>query len=128
MKNLAMGVVVREGKVLIQKRFRPEKGMVFEFPGGSVDAGESGEQAAIRELWEETGLKNLKLLGSHKAKNDFGGEIHYVVLGASTGIEPQMIDPERQQTFYWLEPSEVPLQDFYRADIAFIESHLSQYT
>ncbi|MFA0897208.1 NUDIX domain-containing protein, partial [Vibrio cholerae] len=29
--------------------------MIFEFPGGSIDAGESGEQAAIRELWEETG-------------------------------------------------------------------------
>lgn len=128
MKNLAMGVVVREGKVLIQKRFRPEKGMIFEFPGGSVDAGESGEQAAIRELWEETGLINLKRLGHHQEKNDFGGEIHYVVLAASTGIEPQMIDPERQQTFYWLEPSEVPIQDFYRADIGFIESHLSQYT
>ncbi len=33
MKNIAMGVVVRDGKVLIQKRFRRGQGMVFEFPG-----------------------------------------------------------------------------------------------
>ncbi|HDM8209953.1 TPA: NUDIX domain-containing protein, partial [Vibrio campbellii] len=37
MKNIAMGVVVRDGKVLIQKRFRRGQGMVFEFPGGSID-------------------------------------------------------------------------------------------
>ncbi|EPP5335851.1 NUDIX hydrolase, partial [Vibrio harveyi] len=29
MKSIAMGVVVRDGKVLIQKRFRRGQGMVF---------------------------------------------------------------------------------------------------
>ncbi len=101
--------------------------MVFEFPGGSVDAGESGEQAAIRELWEETGLKNLELVGSHKAKNEFGGDIYYVVLNAVADSEPQMTDPSRQQTFHWLERSKIPLEDFYNADVAFIERSLARY-
>ncbi|WP_139123462.1 NUDIX hydrolase, partial [Vibrio parahaemolyticus] len=47
MKDLSMAVVVKQGKVLVQNRYRSGKGMVFEFPGGSVDSGESGEQAAI---------------------------------------------------------------------------------
>ncbi|MFS1905843.1 NUDIX hydrolase [Vibrio lentus] len=127
MKNIAMAVVVREGKVLIQKRFRYRQGMVFEFPGGSVDPGESGSQAAIRELWEETGLKDLQLLGTHQSQNDLGGEIHYIVLRADQNDEPKMVDAERQQTFYWLEPSAIPLGDFYRADIEFIEKHLSRF-
>ncbi|MBE3745013.1 NUDIX hydrolase, partial [Vibrio parahaemolyticus] len=71
MKNLSMAVVVKQGKVLVQNRYRRGKGMVFEFPGGSVDSGESGEQAAIRELWEETGLNGLKVLGNHTAKNSY---------------------------------------------------------
>lgn len=127
MKNIAMAVVVREGKVLIQKRFRHRQGMIFEFPGGSVDPGESGREAAIRELWEETGLKDLQPLVIHQGKNDFGGEIHYVVLRADQNDEPKMVDAERQQTFYWLEPSAIPLGDFYRADIEFMEKYLSRY-
>ncbi|MHA2937530.1 NUDIX hydrolase [Vibrio sp. RC27] len=127
MKNIALGVVIREGKVLIQQRFRRNQGMVFEFPGGSIDSGESSVEAGVRELWEETGLKDLKYLGSHQAVNDFGGEIHYVVLRASRDNEPYMTDEVRQQTFYWLEPAEVPLGDFYRADIDFIRNHLIQF-
>ncbi len=108
-------------------RFRHGQGMVFEFPGGSVDSGESGSQTAIRELWEETDLEDLQLLATHQALNNFGGEIHYVVLNADQNDEPKMVEAERQQTFYWLEPSAIFLDDFYRADIEFIEHNLSRF-
>ncbi len=128
MKNLSMAVVVRQGKVLIQQRYRHSKGMVFEFPGGSVDSGENGEQAAKRELWEETGLRCSHTLGKHVAQNEFGGTINYIVLEASENEEPIVVDPERKQTFFWFIPSKIPRTDFFEADLNFIETHLGKYT
>lgn len=50
----------KNNEVLLEKR--ADDGF-FDFPGGGVDEGETFEEAAIRELYEETGLiaKNLKL-------------------------------------------------------------------
>ncbi len=123
-----MAVVIRDGRVLIQKRYRRSKGMVYEFPGGSVDENESGTEAAIRELQEETGIENTEYIAIHSSINDFGAAIHYVLLSVPDGVEPQPIDIERQQSFYWLKRSEIPLSDFFEADLKFINKHLKTYT
>jgi 8-oxo-dGTP pyrophosphatase MutT (NUDIX family) len=41
----------------------PEAGSWWFTPGGGLDEGETHEQAAARELWEETGLRDLPLSG-----------------------------------------------------------------
>lgn len=51
-----------EGQVLFVRQFRPSIGArSLELPSGHVDPGETPEQAAIRELREETGCETLKL-------------------------------------------------------------------
>lgn len=43
-------------EILLQKQFRPPLDkVVIEVPAGLVDAGETAEEAAVRELKEETG-------------------------------------------------------------------------
>lgn len=64
----AVGILAltKEGEVILVAQFRPGPNEVLnELPGGYVDANETPEQAAERELLEETGYKgNAKLVAT----------------------------------------------------------------
>ena len=50
-------ILERDGKVLLVRR-GTEPGLgLWSLPGGYVDRGEVVEEAAVREVWEETGMR-----------------------------------------------------------------------
>lgn len=54
--GVATIALTEANKVVIARQFRPGPERIFdELPGGTVDPGEKPEQAALRELEEETG-------------------------------------------------------------------------
>jgi 8-oxo-dGTP diphosphatase len=57
LRFVAAGLIVRGDEILIGQR-RPDQPMalLWEFPGGKIEAGESAEQALARELDEELGI------------------------------------------------------------------------
>lgn len=65
MKDVVIGIVSKDEKILMIKRARVEGDLEYTFPGGKVELGETKEQAVIREVKEETGInvKVKKILG-----------------------------------------------------------------
>ena len=56
-KVAATSVIERSGEILLIRRGNEPGYGLWSMPGGYVDRGEVVESAAIREVWEETGLE-----------------------------------------------------------------------
>lgn len=78
----------------------------WAFPKGRVDKGESVKQAAIREVWEETGL-HVKILtgkGAYLGKLEGGFSFTHFFLAVKTGGHPRPTDEtERVMLVSWEE-------------------------
>lgn len=107
----ASAAVFRNGKVLIAKRGAPP--FLWSLPGGRVEMGESLEQAALRELMEETGVAaEIAGFAGHCdmfLRDDVGAITHHFVIAAFaarwTAGEAQP-GPEAAEVA-WIEPSSI---------------------
>lgn len=55
--EVVAGLLVRHGRIVLSRRQRGVAAGLWEIPGGKVEAGESWEQALVRELAEELGIQ-----------------------------------------------------------------------
>ncbi|MHA6643245.1 NUDIX hydrolase [Mesorhizobium sp. A623] len=108
--------LVRGDRVLLVRRARAPSQGFYAFPGGKVEAGETLENAARRELREETGLEADDLRSLREIFIEGSSESHPVdyrltVFGAAhTGGDAVAADDAETAAFYTLaEMAALPL-------------------
>ena len=76
-------------RILLNKEFRMAAGrFVYNFPAGLIDPGETPEEAAARELREETGLNLTRvddIIGLSYSAVGFSNEMNVCVVGSCEG-------------------------------------------
>ncbi len=106
--ELTMLVMVtdKQGRMLVQDRLDPDWGGVC-FPGGHIEPGESVVQAAIREVWEETGLtiENPRLCGVKQFPIENG---RYLVFLLKTDRFAGTLQDSREGPVFWVTEAELP--------------------
>jgi len=106
--------VFREGKVLLAQRGKAPALGLWSLPGGRIEPGEALQEAVLRELFEEVGIK-AQVLGfvdhvEHIARNEAGDITAHAVICAYAGRwlagEPQLSD--EATALAWVDPFNPP--------------------
>lgn len=96
-RNRATVVVIRDGKVLlVNSGRRPE----FMMPGGLIEPGESPESAAVRELFEETGLTAGRTEFLFVVETSVNRH-HVFLIEADGEVDVQSSDGEINRWLWW---------------------------
>ena len=114
------GVVRREGRVLLCQRPEGKRfGLLWEFPGGKVEPGESPEAALERELREELAVQTRtgRVLDALRLDGREGGDLLLLFYESEiAGGEPQTVEC---RALDWVLPKDVSTYDLAPADRLF---------
>ncbi len=98
-------------RLLLNREFRMALGdWVYNFPAGLIDPGETPEQAAERELWEETGLRLVsvrEVLPLSYSAVGFSNESNVCLIGCAEGEFGKSSSPVEEIEAAWYTRAQV---------------------
>ncbi len=108
MVEVVAALVWRDGKILICRRPADKaRALLWEFPGGKVEAGETKQQALVRECREELAFEVVP-----------GSVFCETLFNCTAQGEPQQLE---HAALKWVQPQDVAAYNFCPADKVIVE-------
>jgi len=117
--KVGIGVIIvnKRGEILVGKR-SGSHAKYFSIPGGHLELGETFEEAAIKEIREETSLEIISPkvicvtnnLETYKKEN-----LHYISVCLLTDKfigEPKAMEIDKCSEWFWVNPNNLPEPHF----------------
>jgi 8-oxo-dGTP pyrophosphatase MutT (NUDIX family) len=116
----AGGVVLQDGRVALVHRPKYDD---WTLPKGKLDAGESFEAAALREVWEETGLRTRlerELPAVEYSVGDRPKVVRYWLMSVES--DPGFLPNDEVDELRWLSPADAASLLTYDRDKGVLEA------
>ncbi|MDY6228542.1 MAG: (deoxy)nucleoside triphosphate pyrophosphohydrolase [Clostridium sp.] len=124
--EVVAAIIKKEDKIFITRRSYGEFKDMWEFPGGKIEAGESKEEALIREIKEELELdiNNLEYLATVDYDYpNFHLTMHCFICEICGGS----LNLNAHNDVKWALLEELPLQAWVPADVKVVEKLLGAH-
>lgn len=124
---MSVKMVIRDenGRCLLLKRSASSKGNPgkWDLPGGKVDAGENFEEALIREVAEETGLRISvgRVAGTAESELEMTRVIYLIMEGRVESGEVSLSD--EHDDYLWVDKQDLPKMDLCDQFLPFVQSY-----
>lgn len=110
---------------LLRNPHKPQGG-TWAIPGGKVDAGETAKQAAVREFYEETGVKlnpsTMNFSGDVYLRTDDNVDVLFHVFSAQTDKESQVTLSQAEHSDYkWMSLDQALQKKLIPGEVELIE-------
>lgn len=118
---VGVGIVVEraDGRILLGRRVKPTEPETWCLPGGHLEAGETIEDAARRECFEESGIGDPTDAAAFAVVVDAASARGGVVFGVharSAGIPTGPGEPHIFPEWVWADPADLPRPLFPASD------------
>lgn len=109
----------QSGQILLGKRKSEHGNGTWAPPGGKLEYGETPQQCAMRELYEETGIKiSADRFGELTFTNDIFPQKHYITLHyivKNVTAKPILMEPDKCEQWAWFDIDRLPSPLFLSA-------------
>jgi len=108
-----MAAIIRDGRLLLGNRHYVDDGKkltisVWTTPGGKIDEGEDAEVGVVREVCEEIGVNDVKIISYLGEVPSFTKEYNVHVFHCEIDGEPKNMEPEKFSKWEWFSKNKIP--------------------
>ena len=123
MIEVTAAIIKRDNRILICQRPEGKScGLLWEFPGGKIEPGETSEQCIVREIQEELGV-TLRVLRKYTEVlyeyPDRTVHLHFYI----AEIESRELTLMEHNAYAWITRAEVSNYQFCPADKQMLSTH-----
>lgn len=125
--KVSCAIIEQYGRVLVTQRSESmSQAMLWEFPGGKIEEGETEEECLVREIKEELNLEILPLQRLTPVLQPLGAKT-IELIPYLCQYNKGTIQLAEHRAYQWVKPEDLTNYNWCPADLPVVEEYLAMF-